>query len=57
MPYADTGHRRRSGDGTVLAPHKLTGGIAGQFDHLTVPEQVIPMLRRFLDVYVQPHEG
>lgn len=25
---------------------------AGHFDHLTVPEQVNPMLRRFLDVYV-----
>ncbi|WP_058856774.1 alpha/beta fold hydrolase [Nocardia jinanensis] len=25
---------------------------AGHFDHLTVPEQINPMLRRFLDVYV-----
>lgn len=37
-----------------LSPHVVIGHTvgAGQFDHLTVPDQVNPMLRRFLDVYV-----
>jgi pimeloyl-ACP methyl ester carboxylesterase len=37
-----------------LSPHVVIGHTvgAGHFDHLTVPEQVNPMLRRFLDVYV-----
>lgn len=37
-----------------LSPHVVIGHTvgAGHFDHLTVPEQVNPMIRRFLDVYV-----
>jgi hypothetical protein len=40
-----------------LSPHVVIGHTvgAGQFNHLTVPEQVNPMLRRFLDVYVREH--
>jgi pimeloyl-ACP methyl ester carboxylesterase len=39
-----------------LSPHVVIGHTvgAGHFDHLTVPDQVNPMLRRFLDVYVVP---
>lgn len=39
-----------------LSPHVVIGHTvgAGHFDHLTVPEQVNPMLQRFLEVYVRP---
>src|SRR5277367_327561 len=42
-----------------LSPQVVIGHTvgAGQFDHLTVPEQVNPMLRRFLDVYVREHHA
>lgn len=42
-----------------LSPHVVIGHTvgAGHFDHLTVPEQVNPMLRRFLDVYVVRSEA
>jgi pimeloyl-ACP methyl ester carboxylesterase len=38
-----------------LSEHVVIGHTvgAGHFDHLTVPDQVNPMLRRFLDVYVE----
>jgi pimeloyl-ACP methyl ester carboxylesterase len=41
---------------TELSPHVVIGHTvgAGHFDHLTVPDQVNPMLRRFLEVYVPP---
>jgi pimeloyl-ACP methyl ester carboxylesterase len=41
-----------------LSPHVVIGHTvgAGHFDHLTVPEQLNPMLRRFLDVYVNDVE-